>query len=188
MTMFRMFFLSVSHFFLRVFSRFLSVKNSNAWERFINLNNAIIRKKNFSFLPNEVLVILPHCLQKTQCDLRITTDIENCRECGICDIAQIKKLLSEYGVKGYVVTGGTLARRVAKEETPKGIVAVACPHDLAEGISLVYPIPVYGILNERPDGPCINTVVDVEKIRNGIEIFLNPLSKNSLVTNKLPTE
>jgi uncharacterized protein len=175
MTSLKAFFILLAHRFLIFFSKFISVRNDNAWEKFIDLNNAMIRKRNFSFAPNEVLVILPHCLQKNKCDLRITNDIENCRECGICNIAQIKKLLSEYGVKGRVVTGGTLARMVAKEETPKGIVAVACPHDLAEGISLVHPTPVYGVLNERPEGPCINTVVDVEKIRKGIEIFLNPV-------------
>jgi len=142
------------------------------WEDFIRMNNSTVEKSHLNLNPSELLVLLPHCLQSTKCSIRITTDIKNCKECGICEIGGLKSLLDEYGVKGFVVTGGTLARRIAKEKLPKGIVAVACHHDLAEGISLVYPIPVYGVLNDRPEGPCLNTRVDLQKIREGIKIFL----------------
>jgi uncharacterized protein len=144
----------------------------SVWEGFIKMNNSIVEKSRLNSNPDELLVLLPHCLQSTKCSIRITTDIKNCKECGICEIGGLKNLLDEYGVKGFVVTGGTLARRIAKEKLPKGIVAVACHHDLAEGISLVYPIPVYGVLNDRPEGPCLNTHVDLKKIRAGIEVFL----------------
>jgi len=41
---------------------------------------------------------------------------------------------------------------------------VACERDLTSGIKDCYPLPVIGILNERPFGPCFNTIVDVSKI------------------------
>jgi len=61
------------------------------------------------------------------------------------------------------------------ENRPEAIVAVACELDLTTGIQDTYPIPVIGILNERPNGPCINTKVDIGKVRDAIIDFLeNP--------------
>ncbi|MBP7563009.1 MAG: DUF116 domain-containing protein, partial [Candidatus Cloacimonetes bacterium] len=59
---------------------------------------------------------------------------------------------------------GTLARRIIVNVKPKLIIAVACERDLVDGILEVFPIPVYGLLNDRPEGPCINTRVSCELI------------------------
>jgi hypothetical protein len=72
-----------------------------------------------------------------------------------------------------VATGGTLARRIIVDNRPKAIVAVACEHDLTSGIQDAYPIPVIGILNDRPNGPCINTKVDIQKVGEAILDFLS---------------
>jgi len=71
-----------------------------------------------------------------------------------------------------VATGGTLARRLIVEIKPTLILAVACERDLVSGILDAYPIPVYGILNQRPHGPCNNTTVDLEKVRAGFVSLL----------------
>ena len=39
------------------------------------------------------------------------------------------------------------------------------------GITDSYPLPVYGILNERPHGPCRDTTVDLELVRRAIRFF-----------------
>jgi len=66
-------------------------------------------------------------------------------------------------------TGGTLARMKVKEARPKAIVAIACERDLASGMADVFPIPVIGVLNERPNGPCCNTTVDPKRVRAAVE-------------------
>jgi hypothetical protein len=71
-----------------------------------------------------------------------------------------------------IATGGTLARRVIVETLPKAIVAVACERDLTSGIQDSYPIPVIGILNERPFGPCRDTRVDLSKVAAAVRFFL----------------
>ena len=43
---------------------------------------------------------------------------------------------------------------------------------LTSGIQDMYPIPVIGILNERPKGPCINTKVDIQKVKSAITDLL----------------
>ena len=78
----------------------------------------------------------------------------------------------EYGCQFIVVTGGTLARMKVKEARPKAIVAIACERDLASGMADVFPIPVIGVLNERPNGPCCNTTVDPKRVRAAVEQLL----------------
>ena len=50
--------------------------------------------------------------------------------------------------------------------------AIACERDLTSGIQDVYPLPAVGVLNIRPNGPCFNTHVDIEKVREEIKKFL----------------
>jgi hypothetical protein len=86
----------------------------------------------------------------------------------------LNELSDRYQVKIAVATGGTLARRIIVDNRPEAIVAVACELDLTSGIQDSYPIPVIGILNERPNGPCINTKVDIEKVKDAILDFIEP--------------
>jgi hypothetical protein len=77
-----------------------------------------------------------------------------------------------YGVSMAVATGGTLARKIVVEKKPDLIIGVACERDLTSGIQDTYPIPVYGILNRRPNGPCFDTDVDLDRVEEGIRNFL----------------
>ncbi|GEM_PF-5011884 len=121
-----------------------------------------IRGKKFK--PHEVLLLLPHCLQKSFCTIRLKPDLSNCAHCGKCDVSALRKVVERYNILCAIVSGGTAARNVVKATRPKLIVAVACERDLASGMADVLQIPVYGVINERPEGPCINTIVDVEEI------------------------
>ena len=76
-----------------------------------------------------------------------------------------------FGLNVEVVNGGTLARRKVASFRPDGIVAVACERDLTFGIQDVHPIPVYGVINDRPNGPCFNTCVDMHLVEQGIRFF-----------------
>ncbi|MCX7748111.1 MAG: DUF116 domain-containing protein [Clostridia bacterium] len=131
---------------------------------YITINNILVQSGGIRFYPEEILAILPHCLQNSNCGYKITHHIENCKKCGKCPIGDIVKLMEEKGVSLHIVTGGTAARKVVKESRPKLILSVACERDLASGILDVRHIPVIGVLNDRPNGPCLNTLVDVEAI------------------------
>ena len=73
-------------------------------------------------------------------------------------------LTEKYGVNLAVVTGGTLARNVLKNLRPQAVLAIACERDLTSGIQDVFPLPVIGVLNQRPFGPCFNTRIDIEQV------------------------
>lgn len=66
-----------------------------------------------------------------------------------------------------------MARNIIKRLCPKAIVAVACERDLSSGIKDIKLIPVLGIVNERPEGPCCNTRVNLAKVEEAIVYFIN---------------
>ena len=83
------------------------------------------------------------------------------------------EISKKYGVHVAIATGGTIARRIVVQKRPKLILAVACERDLSSGIQDTYPLPVYGILNNRPFGPCLNTQVALEDLQEALRLFLN---------------
>jgi len=137
----------------------------------IDLNNRLIKSEPGRYKTKRILLLLPHCLQVTDCDVRITNDIYNCKRCGKCEIRDLIQIATDSKLKLFVATGGNLARRIVSEVRPEAIVAVACERDLSSGIVDSYPLPVMGIPNERPCGPCRNTKVDLERVREAIQFF-----------------
>lgn len=139
---------------------------------FIALNNYILNNRQIKVNPAELLVISPHCLQLASCPHKITYDIKNCKRCNACSIGPLIELAEKHGFNFRVVTGGTLARKIAKDLRPKMILAIACERDLASGIQDVFPLPAAGVLNVRPNGPCYNTGVDVSLVEETILKFI----------------
>jgi hypothetical protein len=135
----------------------------------IEINNRLVRSGKYRV--NTLLLLLPHCLQTSECDVRITHNISNCKRCGKCEIKDLIKISEENNLRLFVATGGTIARRIVKEARPEAIIAVACERDLSSGLVDTYPLPVLGILNERPFGPCVNTRVDLAKVEDAITFF-----------------
>jgi len=101
-----------------------------------------------------ILVLFPRCLRK---------DVRN----------EAERICSEFDdVVLHIAPGGTEARRIIKDISPGAIVAVACERDLITGIQDVAPrIPVIGIPNRRPGGPCVDTELDNSELLEAIEFF-----------------
>jgi hypothetical protein len=154
--------------------RLLRVEPDAIRSSFIQINNSLVKASARLVSGDRLLLLLPHCLQNFECPHRVTSEARNCRHCGGCEIASLIDVCDARGVKMSIATGGTLARRVIVETRPMAIVAVACERDLTSGIQDSYPIPVIGVLNERPFGPCRNTRVSLSDVRRAIDFFLGP--------------
>jgi hypothetical protein len=157
--------------FMILMGKILGISREKVQQSFIEVNNQLVRSNSHRTRPNRLLILLPHCIQDFDCQTKITGNIKNCKGCGKCEIKDLVALSDQYQVKIAVATGGTLARRIIVENRPEAIVAIACELDLTTGILDSYPLPVIGILNDRPHGPCINTKVDIEKVRAAIASF-----------------
>jgi len=156
-----------------ILGKFFGLSKDQIRQSFVAVNNSLFKATRKRINPERILILLSHCLQDYDCPQKVTADYRNCKGCGKCQICQIIELGDNYSTPLAIATGGTLARKVVVEKKPTVIVAVACERDLTAGIQDVYPIPVYGILNQRPYGPCINTRVNLEEIEKAIGMILN---------------
>ena len=161
--------------------RILGLDKDRIRQSFIAMNNSLVISQRYKVRPDRVLILLPHCIQLFDCEIKVTGDVNKCVMCGRCDIKGLVEIGRKYGIDISVATGGTLARKVIVEKRPKLVLAVACERDLTSGIKDCYPLPVIGILNLRPHGPCFNTVVDAAAIDDALQQVLElpaPTSDN----------
>jgi len=150
----------------------LGIDKAEIRRSFVSINNLLVLAEAGKVDGEKLLLLLPHCLQFHECPVRIIGNVENCKGCGRCKIKDMVALSKKYGVPVAVATGGTLARKIVVEKKPQVILAVACERDLTSGIQDTYPIPVFGILNRRPFGPCYDTDVDLDMVEGGLKTFL----------------
>lgn len=153
--------------------KILDIDKEQIERSFIEVSNHLVRQKAVKVEPDKLLVLSPHCIQLESCPHKITRNVNNCRECGGCQVGEILALTRQYGVHFAVVTGGTLARKVIKTLRPQAVLAIACERDLTSGIQDAFPLPVIGILNERPYGPCCNTRVNMAQVEAALCNFLD---------------
>lgn len=152
--------------------RLCGISKDTIRQSFVAMNNSLVTSQRLKIKADRILILLPHCLQLADCEIKVTGDIGKCLRCGRCDIMGLAELGQKYRIDISVATGGTLARKVIIEKRPKLVLAVACERDLTSGIKDCYPLPVIGVLNDRPFGPCFNTRVDVSKIEAALRSVL----------------
>lgn len=157
---------------LVVVGRLAGYRREEVQHAFVAVNNELVLAHcRNGRRPRSVLLLMPHCLQDSECQVKITHRVENCKRCGKCRIKDLLALSEQYGVSLAVATGGTIARRIVIEKRPDLIIAVACERDLTSGIQDTAPLPVYGIFNQRPFGPCLNTQVAVDRVESVLKEF-----------------
>lgn len=168
----------VRHMLIRLFlplmeiaGKILGIDKTIVRRSFIKVNNEFVLNNIREVPPEKLLLLLPHCIQASVCPRRLTYSIDNCAKCGKCQIGELANLSRMYGFQIAVATGGTIARRIVVEKRPSCIIAVACERDLASGIQDSYPVPVFGVLNIRPHGPCRDTRVPQNTLRLAIQHF-----------------
>ena len=118
---------------------------------FIRVSNRLVRG---GVGDGPVLTLLPRCLRR---DL----------------LEETRRIGAEYDdVLVHTAPGGSIARKIVKETRPRAIVAVACERDLISGLQDIAPvIPVIGLPNTRPAGPCRDTELDLDELRAALEFF-----------------
>lgn len=147
-------------------------KDDERRRRLIQKNNKKVEASPPSLEGEELLVLVPHCLQWSECPYKITYHVENCRQCGKCVICSLLDLQKKFHFHLQVATGGGFAREVIKNLRPKGVVALACERDLESGIHDIRAVPIYGVLISRPNTPCFNTHVSPDRVEEALHIML----------------
>jgi len=158
---------------LRGVARLLGRSVDGLERYFVRLNNRDVQRRNMRLKPAELLLLVPHCIQRWDCPNKITSTVANCKRCGQCMVDELIRIAEKYDISVEVATGGGRAIRAVNEHAPKAVVAVACEREMLDGIRDALPLPVLGVLNERPEGPCKNTVVDPAKVESAVRWFLD---------------
>jgi len=137
--------LSVASFLQRLGRKF-GISGDRVSNSLLKVNNALILASTRFSGEEKILLLLPRCLTK---------EIRR----GILDVAE------SFGLSHATCTGGEDARKKILLEKPDLVVAVACERDLVAGIRDVQGrIPVIGLPNSRPQGPCKCTELDINQL------------------------
>jgi len=157
---------------LVVMGKIFGLSREKISHSFVAINNQLVLAQDLRVSPSRLLLLMPHCLQNHDCRVKITGNVEYCEGCGKCPVKELLTLSHKYNVELAVATGGTIARRIVVQKRPQLIIGVACERDLTSGIQDTYPLPVYGIFNHRPFGPCFNTGLPLAEVEMAIRHFL----------------
>lgn len=140
---------------------------------YVKLNNSYIYSNKYNFNSKDIMILIPHCVQKNSCKLKVTNKIEKLCKMWVMQCKWFSKTKRKTGINIFIATGGTLARKVIIENKPKAVIAVACERDLTSGIQDMKHIPVLGIFNKRPNGPCVDTFIDIHEVEDAINFLTN---------------
>lgn len=134
----------------------LGVSRDRLGHSFVRVSNAISRATKPKRGGEKLLVLLPRCLSREE-------------------LKAIGEIKEKYQFEVHTVSGGELARKKVRELRPTAVIGVACERDLVSGIRDVgRKISAIGIPNERPNGPCKDTHIDMEELISAIEFYLGP--------------
>ncbi len=134
----------------------------------LRLNNAMTRLRRPKVDASRLLLLVPHCLQVQSCERNVRGDLANCVRCGRCPLAELLALAERYGVRVELVSGGRKAVASARDPQVRAVVAVACGKELLAGLKAIFPKPTLAVGNRQPEGPCVNTTVDVAAVEAAI--------------------
>ncbi len=143
--------LAASHIlpFALALARRMGIPRDRLGNSFVAFSNAMVLAYQKP-IKGKTIVLIPRCLNdETRKAVR-----------DICDRA---------GVGVFSATGGGQARKILREERPAAVIAVACERDLVSGIKdVAHKIPTLGVPNKRPEGPCKNTFIELDELREAI--------------------
>ncbi len=126
--------------------RVFGVSSDRLTNSFLKVHNIFVTAVPDIIEPERLLILTPRCLT---------------RENNI----MLRRLRDEYRFQMATVGGGTAARQKIREVRPQMVIAIACERDLISGFREINPfIPVIGLPNQRPEGPCKNTSVDLSML------------------------
>jgi hypothetical protein len=139
---------------------------------FVKFNNWLTRLRRTQVRAENLLLLVPRCLQKNGCTQTLGETIDDCKACGQCNVTDLLAIRDEFGIRCSMAAGGREALAFVRDPQIKAVVAVACEKELTQGILAVFPKPVLGVLNIQTNGPCRNTRLNPDAVRTAIRSML----------------
>ena len=132
----------------------LGIPKDRLGHSFVKISNIIFERSLQKIKPENLLILLPRCLQPAL-------------------LRKIRLFSNTAHIPVHTVSGGEKAREIIGRIRPRGVIGVACERDLFSGIQdVTRRIPVIGIPNLRPEGPCKNTTICWGDFKRAVCSFL----------------
>lgn len=122
------------------------------------------------------LVLLPHCIQASNCKAEIVQDLGQCYRCGRCPAGDLlaDSLAGKWNCR--ISNRSHKAYREAREFKPDLIVAVSCADRLLKGLIRLPEVPCYVIPLQLPHGMCVDTTFSVPHLETVMALLVEPSS------------
>ncbi|MDO5852133.1 MAG: DUF116 domain-containing protein [Methanobacteriaceae archaeon] len=128
----------------------------------IDLQNNINKEKFKHINPEDIILVLPHCLRGMNCPATLGTSGLECIKCNKCDIGKIKEVADKKNMKLFITPGSSFIKNIVKNTEFKGVIGVACPHDLNAAMTNLSTYTCQGVYLLKEG--CINTRVNVNEV------------------------
>jgi hypothetical protein len=138
---------------------------------YVDTKNNVYRKKFASIPFTDRILILPQCLRPKDCNAKLNELGYECEKCGNCEIKKIIELSEKIGYKKtYIVSGGSMVKKILTLERPKACLGIACVKELVLGSFLFekFGIVPQGLVLLK-DG-CVETAVDMSSLLSSLQI------------------
>jgi len=136
------------------FGQKLGISRDRMGNSLVKVSNLLIKYRIKKVRPEKIVIILPRCLKKEFID-------------------EIKLRTDKLNIAVHIVSGGSKAREIIVKAKPDAVIGVACERDLLSGIQeFLDKIPVLAIPNKRPEGPCKNTIIDLDEFDATLKTLL----------------
>jgi len=150
----------------------LGVDEEKLLQLYIRVKNAAYRRRFIETPHSQRVILLPQCLRPRDCPGERTDYGYRCVRCGRCMVQRVVDLAGRLGYKGvYILSGGSVVKRVLAEAKPQACLGVACLNELVLGSLLTEKMGVVaqGVKLTR-DG-CVETAVDWSAVMEYVKLF-----------------
>jgi hypothetical protein len=128
-------------------ARWLGISVDRLGHSFVRVANRLALRAGGGAGAGGVLILAPRCLQA---------------EC----MRALRALAAGRHAELVVAGGGEEARAAITRVAPAGVLAIACERDLVAGLrDVAARLPVLSLPNQRPEGPCRNSTIDLDRAR-----------------------
>lgn len=157
-------------FYLPLRHLFVKFSDSRTLDKWMASLKNMAHKSAFSKTRKRI-ILAPHCMRALDCPAHSTREGIQCKSCGKCVFARLKKDSERYGYKLFILTGSSFVKRILQMEKADGVLLIACDYELNKVMRALKgkKVVTYGVPMEK-DG-CFGTEVDYQKVLNTLESF-----------------
>ena len=135
------------------------------------------------------VLLLPQCLRNPQ---KCKADFDEfgllCNQCGECSIGELQGFAEKLGYLVVVAEGTTLVKKLLESGKIDSVIGVGCIESLEKAFDSIRKFAIPAIAVPLNDFGCISTTVDVDIVKQYLEIYSNDNKINLININNLKND